>query len=92
MYYEDVDLCLRASKAGWGVWHIPDAVVQHQSGASFDGDVEKQKTIYYANQYYFFRKHFGPWKAGLLSVFQSAYSRLALYRQLATDRIGRALP
>jgi N-acetylglucosaminyl-diphospho-decaprenol L-rhamnosyltransferase len=81
LYYEDVDLCLRASQAGWGVWHVPDAVVEHQSGASFGGDVYKQKTIYYANQYYFFRKHFGPWTAGFLSVFQNVYFRLALYRQ-----------
>jgi hypothetical protein len=89
LYYEDVDLCLRASHVGWEVWHVPDAVVQHQSGASFGGDINMQKTIYYANQNYFFRKHCGPLTARVLEFFQSVYSRLALYRHLGTDRIGR---
>ncbi|HBP88495.1 MAG TPA: hypothetical protein DD706_12440 [Nitrospiraceae bacterium] len=91
LYYEDVDLCLRATQAGWGVWHVPDAVVEHRSGASFGGDLYKQKEIYYANQYYFFRKHYGLLVAGVLWIFQRIYSRLGLYRSLATDRIGRAL-
>ncbi len=91
LYYEDVDLCLRATQAGWGVWHVPEAVVEHQSGASFGGDLSKQKEIYYANQYYFFQKHFGPPVAWVLWIFQSIYSRLGLYRGLATDRIGRGL-
>lgn len=91
LYYEDVDLCLRVSHAGWEVWHVPDAVVEHQSGASFRGDLYEQKRIYYANQYYFFRKHSGLLIAYALWFFQSVYSRLALYRQFGTDRIGRAL-
>ncbi|MEO8324350.1 MAG: glycosyltransferase family 2 protein [Nitrospirota bacterium] len=91
MYYEDVDLCLRATQAGWEVWHIPDAVVEHQSGASFGGDLYKQKEIYYANQYYFFLKHFGRPIAWALWILQSVYSRLGLYRRLGTDRIGRGL-
>lgn len=31
LYYEDVDLCLRARQRGWSVWHDPNlAVVHHQ--------------------------------------------------------------
>ena len=90
LYYEDVDLCLRVTQAGWEVWHVPEAVVEHQSGASFGGDLNKQKEVYYANQYYFFRKHFGRLVAFALWVLQSIYSRLGLYRRLGTDRIGRA--
>lgn len=88
LYYEDVDLCLRASRAGWEVWHLPDAVVRHQSGVSFGGDIYKQKRIYYKSQYYFFRKHFGSFTAGVLWLFQWVYFRLALYKPLGTDRIG----
>ncbi|HNP61485.1 MAG TPA: glycosyltransferase family 2 protein [Nitrospirales bacterium] len=91
LYYEDVDLCLRAKQAGWEVWHVPEAVVEHQSGASFGGDLFKQKEIYYANQYYFFRKHFGRPIAWALWILQSVYSRLGMYRRLGTDRIGRGL-
>ena len=73
LYYEDVDLCLRIAQAGWGVWHVPEAVVEHQSGASFEGDVNVQKRIYYASQRYFFRKHQGASVASLLPLAQKLY-------------------
>jgi hypothetical protein len=34
LYYEETDLCLRAKKAGWKVFFIPDAEVMHIGGAS----------------------------------------------------------
>jgi hypothetical protein len=73
LYYEDVDLCLRAGQVGWEVWHVPAAVVFHQSGVSFAGNVNYQKRIYYANQRYFFQKHQGPVVASLLSLAQKLY-------------------
>jgi GT2 family glycosyltransferase len=73
LYYEDVDLCLRAAQVGWEVWHVPAAVISHQSGASFAGNVNHQKRIYYANQRYFFQKHQGPVVASLLSLAQKLY-------------------
>lgn len=34
MYYEDVDLCLRAQKAGLEIWYVPQAKIWHVSSAS----------------------------------------------------------
>ena len=34
MYAEDMDLCWRAGRAGWGVAYVPDAVVTHLQGVS----------------------------------------------------------
>jgi len=34
MYAEDVDLCWRAGRAGWGVVYVPGAEVTHQQGVS----------------------------------------------------------
>lgn len=73
LYYEDVDLCLRAVQSGWEVWHAPTAVVSHQSGASFAGNLINQKRIYYENQRYFFQKHQGPLATFLLSLAQKIY-------------------
>jgi GT2 family glycosyltransferase len=73
LYYEDVDLCLRAVQVGWEVWHVPTAVVFHQSGVSFAGNVSYQKRIYYANQRYFFQKHQGFVVASILSLVQKLY-------------------
>ncbi len=73
LYYEDVDLCLRAAQVGWDVWHVPAAVVSHQSGASFAGNLNYQKRIYYASQRYFFQKYHGSVVASLLSLAQKIY-------------------
>ena len=88
LYYEDVDLCLRASQAGWEVWHVPEAVISHQSGASFAGNQDFQKRVYFTNQQYFFQKHSGHLSVFFLTLLQRVYSHLKLYRQLASDRIG----
>ena len=34
IYYEETDLCMRARKAGWKVYFIPEAEVEHIGGAS----------------------------------------------------------
>jgi GT2 family glycosyltransferase len=73
LYYEDVDLCLRAAQVGWEVWHVPTTVVSHQSGASFAGNVNYQKRTYYASQRYFFQKHHGSVVASLLLLAQKLY-------------------
>lgn len=33
-YFDDVDLCLRARRAGWETWYVPDSRVVHLEGAS----------------------------------------------------------
>ncbi|WP_404361160.1 glycosyltransferase family 2 protein [Methylotuvimicrobium sp. KM1] len=33
-YFEDVDICKRAQKAGWQVWYVPQSKVIHLEGAS----------------------------------------------------------
>lgn len=34
MYYEEVDFCLRAARAGWECWYVPDSRVVHLVGQS----------------------------------------------------------
>lgn len=36
MYFEDMDYCLRARRAGWHILPVPDAVVMHEQGGSGD--------------------------------------------------------
>jgi N-acetylglucosaminyl-diphospho-decaprenol L-rhamnosyltransferase len=33
-YFDDVDICLRASRAGWETWYVPESKVIHLGGAS----------------------------------------------------------
>jgi GT2 family glycosyltransferase len=34
LYFEEVDFCLRAQKAGWRIWFVPESRVVHLEGAS----------------------------------------------------------
>lgn len=34
LYYEEVDFCLRAARAGWQCWHVPESRVVHLVGQS----------------------------------------------------------
>lgn len=56
MYYEEVDWCMRASRAGHKVLYVPEAVVLHEVGASSSREDEKRRW-YRASRLRFLRKH-----------------------------------
>ena len=45
MYAEDMEWCDRIGKAGWTIFHVPDATVAHQFGASGHAD-ERVSTMW----------------------------------------------
>jgi GT2 family glycosyltransferase len=72
MYFEDVDLCLRAKKNGMKIAVNPKARVFHESGKSFESEREKKK-YYYASQDRYFRKHFGGASSAIVKLFRLPY-------------------
>lgn len=72
MYFEDVDLCLRAREMGYKVAVNPMARIFHESGKSFESEREKKKH-YYTSQDYYLRKHFGSAWAGALRLLRAPY-------------------
>jgi hypothetical protein len=44
-YYEDVDLSLRAARAGWTAFYVRDAVARHRFGASFGPGSPRQRYL-----------------------------------------------
>jgi N-acetylglucosaminyl-diphospho-decaprenol L-rhamnosyltransferase len=69
MYFEDVDLCLRAKKKGWKVVVHPEAKIFHKSGQSFSSNRETKK-YYYESQAYYIKKNFGPFWAWLVKIMR----------------------
>jgi N-acetylglucosaminyl-diphospho-decaprenol L-rhamnosyltransferase len=58
LYGEDIDLCYRASKAGWERWYVPNAVVQHRLGELTAKRFFTRRTIWhYRGMLRFVRKH-----------------------------------
>jgi hypothetical protein len=59
LFLEETDWCYRIKKAGWKIYHIPQAEVFHFQGKSADAYKERAKVEYYRSRYHFFKKNRG---------------------------------
>ena len=71
-YFDDLDICLRAARAGWATWFVPQSRVTHFEGASTGiatGRVERRRSSYWfqARRRYFL-KNYGPAYAALVDA------------------------
>ena len=61
MYYEEVDYCLRATRAGYEVFFESGSRVRHEGGASSQRVRVLTIRRKMRSMHYYFRKHRGPW-------------------------------
>ena len=68
LYFEETDFCLRAQRAGWSCWNVPQAEVIHFEGASTGINIPAQRrpAYWYASRRRFFLKAYGV--TGLLAA------------------------
>ena len=71
MYTEEVDLCYRLKRAGWGISWLPAARVIHFGGQSTHQAAEAMFLRLYESKILFFRKHYGLMSAGLYKLILS---------------------
>ncbi|MCA9259751.1 MAG: glycosyltransferase family 2 protein [Planctomycetales bacterium] len=82
-YFDDVDYCLRAARAGWETWYVPTSRIVHlvgkTTGVTTEGQRPKRRPDYWfwARRHYFL-KNFGPWYAAAADV--AAALGLTLFR------------
>jgi GT2 family glycosyltransferase len=67
-YYDDIDICLRARRAGWETWYVPESRVVHLEGASTEVTERNRKRLppylFQARRRFFLKNH-GPLVAAL---------------------------
>ena len=64
LYCEDVDLCLRARRAGWKVCYTPAVSAHHFVRRNQDKGSPRLLTEAWFSRYYFLKKNYGqPWAA-----------------------------
>lgn len=63
MYSEEVDLCERIRRAGWGILYTPRACITHFGGQSTSQAADAMFLELYRNKVKFFRKHYGAGSA-----------------------------
>jgi GT2 family glycosyltransferase len=61
LYFEEVDYCVRARRAGWEVWYVPESRVVHFEGSStgIREHARRRPPYWYASRRRFFAKHYG---------------------------------
>ncbi len=62
-YFDDIDLCLRARRAGWETWYVPESRVVHLEGAATEINPSRRKRLppylFQARRRFFLKNH-GP--------------------------------
>ena len=59
LFLEETDWCYRMKKAGWKIYHVPQAEVYHFQGKSVERDKKRARVEYYRSRYLFFLKNSG---------------------------------
>jgi GT2 family glycosyltransferase len=96
LYSEEIDWCYRFRKAGWKVFHIPNAGVIHLGGVTMANITSNRIESIYEKKALFFRKHHGKigvafYKSSLLisNFIKSLYwIILALWKRNNNDPMG----
>jgi GT2 family glycosyltransferase len=60
MYVEEVDWCYRFKRAGWEVWHCPDALAVHHGGRSTAQRPAEMRRSLRRSRWRFYRKYYSP--------------------------------
>lgn len=95
MYFEEVDFCLRARKAGWRVFYVPEARVYHHWMQSVKQDYIGATRRLFRSQYLYFRKHHGLGPALLLRILSAwtvAFRSARIQGVRIRDRLLRKAP
>jgi N-acetylglucosaminyl-diphospho-decaprenol L-rhamnosyltransferase len=86
MYAEEVDWCYRFKRAGWEVWHCPDALAIHHGGRSTRQRAGAMFVQLHRSRLRFFSRHYPWWFAPTAR----AILRLGMAKLLAQEWLGRA--
>lgn len=88
MYFEDMDLCLRLRRRGWGVCFVPSVTVTHHNSPSYAD--RARRAHYYEGLAHFYSRHYGR-PAGL-AIRLSAAARLLLDPEDAGNGVAVSPP
>lgn len=90
-YFDDVDFCLRAKRAGWPTWYVPTSRIVHlvgkTTGVTEEQTRPKRRPAYWFNaRRRYFLNHFGSFGAALADLAAMAGLSLWKLRLFATRR------
>jgi GT2 family glycosyltransferase len=92
-YFDDIDICLRARRAGWETWFVPESRIVHLEGASTgvaNRVVKRRPDYWFQARRRFFLKNHGPFytalaDAAFIGGFAAWRMRRVIQRKPDTD-------
>jgi N-acetylglucosaminyl-diphospho-decaprenol L-rhamnosyltransferase len=86
-YFDDPDLCLRAARAGWETWYVPESRVVHLGGATTGltghRPAVRRPEYWHQARRRFFLKNYGPWYTAMAdAAFLLGYAAWRVLRRL----------
>ena len=88
IYYEEVDLCLRLSRAGRALWYNPGAVIVHSGGGSTGKAAAWARFQMMESQFKYFAKHYGPGSAARFKIIFKPLFLLGEYWSLLRNLVS----
>ncbi|HEU5316711.1 MAG TPA: glycosyltransferase family 2 protein, partial [Chloroflexota bacterium] len=79
MYAEEVDWCLRFKRAGWEIWHCPEALAVHLGGQATRQHADAMFVQLHRSRFRLFAKHYPAW----FSVMARGIVRAGMLRRAA---------
>jgi N-acetylglucosaminyl-diphospho-decaprenol L-rhamnosyltransferase len=90
MYYEEVDFCLRAHRAGWPCWYVPASRVVHlvgqSSGVTNPGARRRRPAYWFQARRRYFLRHLGAARTMLANLAWASGFALHRLRQTLLRR------
>lgn len=87
LYFEEIDLCLRAHDAGWECWYVPQSTVMHVRGqstgvTSLDQKPKRLPGYWFESRRRYFVKHHGARYAALADLALLAGSAVGMAKDV----------
>ncbi|HEV2124400.1 MAG TPA: glycosyltransferase family 2 protein, partial [Chloroflexota bacterium] len=87
------DWCYRFKRAGWQVWHCPEALAIHHGGRSTRQRAAAMFIQLQRSRLLFYRKHYPTWfRVAARTIVATGMIKLALGDLLAEARAHRPIP
>ncbi len=68
LFLEETDWCYRMKRAGWKIYHLPEAEVCHFQGKGVEIEKRRARIEYFRSRYHFFKKNRGSLQWSILVV------------------------
>ena len=85
-YFDDIDICLRARRAGWETWYVPESKIIHLEGSStgVTPQARKRRPAYWfqARRRYFLKSYGGLYTALVDAAFLFGFAIWRVRRRI----------